>query len=96
MSTTTQKPDHKRTYDNFIAPKYSEEDESKLVEIEEIYANKFQAFMDQLIADIPDEGKPANGYLYNTHAGAFVRALDEAKDHYVKARKAFSCKQKTS
>jgi hypothetical protein len=52
-------------------------------------AGDFQRFCDACFAQLPDEGKPADPYLYSSHAGAFVRALDQAKDHWVKAKLSF-------
>lgn len=39
--------------------------------------------------EIPNEGAPAEGYFYNTHMGAYVRSLDEAKYHLIQAKLAF-------
>jgi hypothetical protein len=82
-------PQHKSNYASFIDPNYQKVPEVNGWEI----AKKFQAFQDSIIATIPDEGTPADAYMYNTHMGAFVRSLDEAKDHSVKASLAFYAKR---
>jgi hypothetical protein len=80
-------PQHKAQYAQFIAPGYRED---VLVKVdEEATAGEFQRFSDACFAQLPDEGKPADPYLYSSHAGAFVRALDQAKDHWVKAKLSF-------
>jgi hypothetical protein len=50
---------------------------------------KLLVFHRSLVAQIPDEGTPVNPYAYNTHAGAYVRALDEARYHFEEALVAF-------
>lgn len=51
------------------------------------------AFQDERLAELPDEPAPADAYMYNTHMGAFVRSLDQAKDHWLKAKLAFYAKR---
>lgn len=56
-------------------------------------ATKFQAFQNECLAEIPDAGMPADGYMFNSYMGNFVRSLDEAKDHFLKAKLAFYAKR---
>ncbi len=83
------RPRHKAQYDNFIHPNYGQTDDVNEIEITKV----FQRLSDDLIQQIPDEGEPADGYMYNSHMGAFLRTLDQAKDHYVKALLAFWLKR---
>ena len=76
---------HKVNYQSFINPNYAKVNEVNGWEI----AKEFQAFEDRCLEQIPDEGAPKSSYLYNSHMGAFARSLDEAKDHFVKAKLAF-------
>lgn len=78
-------PAHKINFGNFIDPDYGKVAQVNSWEI----AKTFEAFNQQRLDEIPDEGVPSDGYMYNTHMGAYARALDEAKDHYVKAKLAF-------
>jgi len=80
---------HKALYANFINPEYAYVDQVNGYEI----AERFQAFADACMATIPDEGEPADGYMYNTHMGKFLRDLDTAKDHFLKASLAFHAKR---
>src|SRR5687767_8674888 len=82
-------PQHKQNYVNFIDPNYAKVSQVSGSEI----AKEFQALQDSCLAQIPDEGAPADGYKYNTHMGAFARSLDEAKDHYIKGKLAFYAKR---
>ncbi len=87
MSRT--QPQHKANYANFINPDYE-----RVAAVDGYaLAQQFQAFQDVCMAQIPDEGAPADSYMFNTHMGAFVRALDEAKDHFVKGKLAFYAKR---
>jgi hypothetical protein len=90
MSRTIQQ--HKSNFDSFINPNYAKVDQVNGWEI----AKQFQAFQDECIKGIPDEGVPADGYMYNSHMGNFVRSLDEAKDHFVKAKSAFYAKRNSA
>ena len=83
-------PAHKRNFTDFIEPKY-ERVESVSPGAER---DRFQKFLDECLASVPDDGTPADGYMYNAHMGSFVRHLDIAKDEYVKARLAFHAKRK--
>jgi hypothetical protein len=56
-------------------------------------AKQFEAFSQERINELPDEGAPAEPYLYSSHMGAFVRTLDQAKDHFLKAKIAFYAKR---
>jgi hypothetical protein len=80
---------HKSNYARFVNPDYAR------VEQVNGYASaqQFQQFLDALLAELPDEGAPADGYMYNSHMGALVRTLDEAKDHWIKAKLAFYAKR---
>jgi hypothetical protein len=78
-------PQHKQNYVSFIDPDYAKVSQVNGWEI----AKEFQAFQDTCFEQIPDEGAPADGYKYNSHMGAFVRSLDEAKDHFLKGKLAF-------
>lgn len=81
-------PQHKTNYAGFVDPHYL------LTPVDpKAWRQKFQAFSDSCFDEIPDEGQPADAYMYNTHMGAFVRALDEAKDHFVKGFMAFCAKR---
>ena len=75
---------HKRNFRRFIEPNY----ERVNVNPGEV-RDQFQAFLDTCLDAIPNDGSPADGYMYNAHMGSFVRHLDIAKDEYVKARMAF-------
>lgn len=85
MARTLQ---HKSQYYRFIDPNYARVEQVNGWEI----AKKFEAFSKECIDQIPDEGAPANAYGFNSHMGAFVRTLDQAKDHFVKAKLAFYAK----
>jgi hypothetical protein len=75
----------KTHYFNFIDPHYA-----MVKEVDPAAARRtFEAFNQTLLAEIPSEGAPQDGYMYNAHMGAYVRALDVAKDHFVKAKLAF-------
>lgn len=87
MARTT--PQHKALYASFIDTAYGKVDQVNEAEA----AKTFQSFLDARLAEIPDDGAPADGYKYNTHMGAFARALDEAKDHFVKGKTAFYAKR---
>lgn len=86
MARTT--PQHKIGF-SFINPDYAKVEQVNGYEI----AKQFQSFADDCMKQIPDEGQPADGYMYNSHIGAFVRSLDEAKDHFVKGKLAFYAKR---
>jgi hypothetical protein len=82
-------PQHKANFVSFIDPDYAKVNEVNGWQI----AKTFQAFQDTLVATIPDEGAPADPYMWNSHMGAFTRSLDEAKDHFVKGKLAFFAKR---
>jgi hypothetical protein len=84
MSRTV--PQHKQQYQRFIDPDYTKVAAVNGWEI----AKQFQHFHDECMAQIPDEPSvPKDAYMYNTHMGAFARALDEAKDHFLKGKLAY-------
>ena len=83
------RPQHKENYDSFITPGYRLVPQVDAPAV----ATQFQAFLDACMTQVPDEGKPADGYLYNTHMGAFCRSLDEAHDHFTKGLLAFYAKR---
>ena len=87
MARTT--PQHKAQYMNFIDPDYAKVTQVNGWEI----AKTFEAFTQERLNEIPDEGSPADGYMFNSHIGAFVRSLDEAKDHFLKGKLAFFAKR---
>lgn len=80
---------HKELYRSFVNPDYKRVTEVNGFET----AKQFQAFQDACVAEIPDAGEPADSYMYASHMGNFVRSLDEAKDHFVKAKLAFYAKR---
>lgn len=80
---------HKANLVHFIDPNY---EHVSSVDARAI-ATQFQAFCDTLIQNVPDAGAPADAYMFNSHAGAMLRSLDEAKDHYVKMMLAFYAKR---
>jgi hypothetical protein len=86
MARTT--PQHKAQYQRFIDPNYARVEQVNGWEI----AKTFEAFAQARLDELPDEGAPASNYLYASHMGAFVRTLDQAKDHFVKAKLAFYAK----
>jgi len=45
------------------------------------------------MARLPDDGAPADPYMYNAWMGEYARTLDQAKDAYVKAMLAFYAKR---
>lgn len=76
-------PQHKALYDQFLDPRYPHPGmDGQTVEA-------FERFHQERLAEIPNEGAPAEGYFYNTHMGAYVRSLDEAKYHLIQAKLAF-------
>lgn len=78
-------PQHKAQYERFIDPHYAH-----VPQVDPgAERRRFQDVLDKCLADLPDEGTPADQYEYSTHMGAFVRTLDQAKDHWVKALLAF-------
>ncbi len=79
---------HKKQYENYIDPQYGQVTH---VNVQEIRAS-FQKFADECMTRIPDTGAPQELYFYNSHMGAFLRALDHAKDEFVKAALAFHAK----
>ena len=85
----SQVPPHKTNFSQYIEPNYGYVKEVNPGQTRE----KFQAFLDELLALIPDEGAPADGYMYNAHMGSFVRHLDEAKNDFVCAQLAFYAKR---
>jgi|SRR5688500_2223068 len=87
MARTLQ--NHKEQYKGFIKPDYAPVAQVNGGEI----AGAFEAFSQARFAEIPDEGTPADGYMYNSHMGAFVRTLDQAKDHWLKGKLAFYAKR---
>jgi hypothetical protein len=80
-------PQHKVQYDRFLNPGYSEEG---LATAWGSTNKSFEDFHQARLNEIPDEGTPAEGYLYNSHMGAYVRSLDVAKYHFIQAKLAFS------
>lgn len=89
MTETTNTVRHKESYRSFINPDYARVSEVNGYAL----AKEFQEFADRLFSQLPDVGEPADGYMYNSHMGAFVRSLDEAKDHFVKGALAFYTKR---
>jgi len=51
--------------------------------------NAFAKFSRDMTSSIPDTGTPANMYAYNSHAGQYLRNLDEARFHLEEMRDAF-------
>ena len=49
----------------------------------------FERFLRERLDRIPHDKEPADAYAYNSHMGAFLRALDQAKDEYLKAVHAY-------
>jgi hypothetical protein len=78
-------PAHKANFTKFIDPDYAKVPEVSGWEI----AKTFEIFNQQRLDEFPDDRTPKDPYMYNTHMGAYVRALDEAKDHFLKGRLAF-------
>lgn len=87
----TETPKHKENFVSFINPSYRKVDEVNGFEI----AKQFQTFQDLCFAQIPNEGTPADGNMYNSHMGAFVRSLDVDKDEFLKGSLAFYAKRNT-
>jgi hypothetical protein len=91
LSTTTmaaQSTDVLENYRDYIDPSYERTGKYK---VETNRAN-FNAFLNQLLElAFPDAAteKPKNAYNFNAHMGAFVRALDTAKDEFFKASLAY-------
>ena len=56
------------------------------IQVLEAFDELLQTLVDEYM---PDEGEPADGYGYNAHMGACVRALDQAASEYYKARISF-------
>ena len=89
----TSAPAHKRLYADFVEPNYKR---TEAVDVDAERA-EFQGFLTACLARIPNEPEAAkNGYAYNAHMGAFVRTLDVAKDHFVKALLAYHAEKKSS
>ena len=84
MARTAPQP-WKTQYARFIDPDYAKVAEVNGWET----AKSFQRFQDACFAELPDAGAAKDGYMFSSHAGAFVRSLDEAKDHWIKAKLAF-------
>jgi len=81
----TTPPAHKRNFENFIEPKYA-----RVASVNPgAQRDRFQVFHEENMACIPDEGSPADPYMYNAWMGEYARLLDQAKDAYVKAALAF-------
>ncbi len=76
---------HKKKYDRFIEPNYASLNVVNVL----FLRDEFQKFADDVMRHVPDEGKPADAHMYNTHMTQFHLALDNAKDHFVKALLAF-------
>ncbi len=83
---------HKTNFQDFIEPNYKFDDRVN----PGADRKQFQTFANALLETIPDEGSPAELYLYNAHLGSCFRKLDEAKDSFVKAKLAFYCKKNSS
>jgi site-specific DNA-adenine methylase len=78
-------PTHKVNYSHFVDPDYARVTQVNSRET----AKTFEAFNQERLAEIPDEGAPKDAYKYATHMGAYVRALDDAKENFIKAKLAF-------
>lgn len=76
---------HKRNFVKYIASQRAESDHVD----REREAGVFQALIDNCLAQLADDATPADGYAYNAHMGAMVRALDTAKEEWIKALHAF-------
>jgi hypothetical protein len=66
------------------------------------FAVRFEVFHRsnlRTLEHLKESGKlsaPINPFLFNTHMEAYVRALDEAKDHFLKACLAYSSERDES
>lgn len=89
MASPASVPPHKALYAQFVDPAYQYVPDVNGQAI----AKEFQTFVDALMDTIPNEGMPADSYMYSSHMGAFVRTLDQAKDHFVKTKLAFYAKR---
>jgi len=83
---------HKRQYTNFIDPQRREVEQVNVAAIR----RQFQELSDHLLDAVPDDGEPADKYMYASHMGEFVRVLDHASDCYVKALMAFYADRRTN
>jgi hypothetical protein len=77
-------------YVNYIDP------ESKRLDVEkekEITA-KFSEFLGQQAEYFLENRQVKVGYNFNSHMGAFIRLLDEARYEYIQARSCFDAEKK--
>jgi hypothetical protein len=83
----------KAKYQKFVDPNYAHVSQVNGQNI----AAYFEACLNDLLDFLPDAPvSAANGgdpYMFESHMGAFVRTLDEAKDHFVKASLAYYAKR---
>lgn len=82
-------PAHKRNAWQYIEAGYGPSSVVKAPEIRAV----FQEVLDKCLAKIPDEGEPADGFMYNAHLLDFIRELDKAKDAFCKTLLAFHGKR---
>jgi hypothetical protein len=71
-------------YRNFIEPNFRNVPEVSPCSDRQL----FQRFCDECLDQIP-EGSPADGYLYASHMGEFVRLLKQAQGSFTNAKLAF-------
>lgn len=76
---------HKRNFEQYIECNYK----PNAATDEKAITKHFQSFLASCLEMIPNEGEPADGYMYNAHMGAFVRDLARAKEEFVQASYAF-------
>lgn len=79
---------HKRNYIGYIHPRRAAPPVAAAFDDDAVSA-AFEQFLQARLADIPDGKDPADAYPYASHMGAFLRALDQAKDEYIKAVRAY-------
>lgn len=84
---------HKRNYIGYIHPQRTPVADD--VFDEALESVEFELFLQERLDNIPDDKEPADAYAYNSHMGAFLRALDQAKDEYSKAVRAYYAARNT-
>jgi hypothetical protein len=77
---------------DYIDPKYPAPEQFSVICVR----GEFNKFCNKMIKDVTNSetDAPKNPYAFNTHFGQFKRALDNAKDEYIKALFAFHCEVK--
>ena len=80
-------PNHKRNYLGYVHPQRAAVSADVFDPREE--SAMFERFLRERLDRIPNDKEPADAYAYNSHMGAFLRALDQAKDEYLKAVHAY-------